>query len=374
MSNSNQNKPQKPNTHSKTPWDTFVGWVNGDEPEDKVEKPELFAVPEKEADHHDEEIAHETNEKQNDNKQEVHPKQGHFLLKEKFSKFYKVYIVISIIIGCFVVGMLAYSVCNLPPYGNAENPVNNEVSQKYLEDGLEDTGATNAVAGMILDYRAFDTFGESTVLFVAVAAVVMLMKRSMNKKDEDGERLVARETEIDKKDQNLVLKYGAMILVPFVILFGVYVILNGHISPGGGFSGGAIIGGGLMLYALAFGHEKISKVINYRSFTIITGCALLTYAGCKAYSFYTGANHLGGEIPKGIAGVKEAFHQQAAGRSLDVNKVTTLQDNLNQLIPGLAALGLTFLCMYLLKRKVSPIVIILGIFVLAIVLHIIGLL
>ena len=200
------------------------------------------------------------------------------------------------------------------------------------------------------------------------------MKRSMNKKDEDGERLVARETEIDKKDQNLVLKYGAMILVPFVILFGVYVILNGHISPGGGFSGGAIIGGGLMLYALAFGHEKISKVINYRSFTIITGCALLTYAGCKAYSFYTGANHLGGEIPKGIAGVKEAFHQQAAGRSLDVNKVTTLQDNLNQLIPGLAALGLTFLCMYLLKRKVSPIVIILGIFVLAIVLHIIGLL
>ena len=80
------------------------------------------------------------------------------------------------------------------------------------------------------------------------------------------------------------------------------------------------------------------------------------------------------KLPKGIAGVKEAFHQQAAGRSLDVNKVTTLQDNLDQLIPGLAALGLTFLCMYLLKRKVSPIVIILGIFVLAIVLHIIGLL
>lgn len=98
-----------------------------------------------------------------------------------------------------MVGMLAYSVCNLPPYGNAENPVNNEVSQKYLEDGLEDTGATNAVAGMILDYRAFDTFGESTVLFVAVAAVVMLMKRSMNKKDEDGERLVARKPKLIKK-------------------------------------------------------------------------------------------------------------------------------------------------------------------------------
>lgn len=302
MSNSNQNKQQKPNTHSKTPWDTFVGWVNGDEPEDKVEDPELFAVPEQNVDSHGEEPVDETTEQQGNNVQEEDIKQGSFSLKEKFAKFHKVYIVISIIVGCFVVGMLAYSVCNLPPYGNAENPVNNEVSQKYLEDGLEDTGATNAVAGMILDYRAFDTFGESTVLFVAVTAVIMLMKRNMNKKDEEGEHLVAQEAAIDKKDQNLILKYGAMILVPFVILFGVYVILNGHISPGGGFSGGAIIGAGLILYALAFGHEKISKVLNYRSFTVITSCALLTYAGCKAYSFYTGANHLGGEIPKGIAG------------------------------------------------------------------------
>ena len=80
------------------------------------------------------------------------------------------------------------------------------------------------------------------------------------------------------------------------------------------------------------------------------------------------------KLPKGIAGVKAAFLEQAAGKSLEANKVTTLQDYLNQLIPGLAALGLTFLCMYLLKRKVSPIVIILGIFVLAIVLHIIGVL
>ncbi|EFN96496.1 PTS system mannose/fructose/sorbose family transporter subunit IID [Streptococcus mitis] len=80
------------------------------------------------------------------------------------------------------------------------------------------------------------------------------------------------------------------------------------------------------------------------------------------------------KLPAGADGLKEAFTQFASGRSLDVNKVTTLQDNLNQLVPGLAALALTFLCMYLLKRKVSPIVIILGIFVLAIVLHLIHLL
>lgn len=80
------------------------------------------------------------------------------------------------------------------------------------------------------------------------------------------------------------------------------------------------------------------------------------------------------KLPAGAKGLKETFTQYAAGRSLSETKVTTLQDNLDQLVPGLAALGLTFLCMYLLKRKVSPIVIILGIFVLAIVFHVIGLL
>ncbi|AIR09891.1 PTS system mannose/fructose/sorbose family transporter subunit IID [Ligilactobacillus salivarius] len=80
------------------------------------------------------------------------------------------------------------------------------------------------------------------------------------------------------------------------------------------------------------------------------------------------------KLPAGAKGLKEAFTQYAAGRSLSETKVTTLQDNLDQLVPGLAALGLTFLCMYLLKRKVSPIIIILGIFVLAIVFHVIGLL
>ena len=80
------------------------------------------------------------------------------------------------------------------------------------------------------------------------------------------------------------------------------------------------------------------------------------------------------KLPAGAKGLKEAFTQYATGRSLSETKVTTLQDNLDQLVPGLAALGLTFLCMYLLKRKVSPIIIILGIFVLAIVFHVIGLL
>ncbi|KRM79398.1 PTS system mannose-specific transporter subunit IID [Lapidilactobacillus dextrinicus DSM 20335] len=78
------------------------------------------------------------------------------------------------------------------------------------------------------------------------------------------------------------------------------------------------------------------------------------------------------KLPKGSAGIQSALQQQASGLSLTADKVTTLQDNLDSLIPGLAALLLTFLCMWLLKKKVSPIVVILGLFVVGVVFHVIG--
>ncbi|GEO47125.1 MULTISPECIES: PTS system mannose/fructose/sorbose family transporter subunit IID [Companilactobacillus] len=76
------------------------------------------------------------------------------------------------------------------------------------------------------------------------------------------------------------------------------------------------------------------------------------------------------KIPSGAQGIKQALIQQKDGLSLTAHKVTTLQDNLDQLIPGLAALLLTLFCMWLLKKKVSPIVIILGLFVVGVLLHV----
>ena len=79
------------------------------------------------------------------------------------------------------------------------------------------------------------------------------------------------------------------------------------------------------------------------------------------------------KLPEGVNGIKEALLQQASGLSLTDVKVTTLQGNLDSLIPGLAGLLVTLLCMWLLKKKVSPIVIILGLFATGIIFHVIGL-
>ncbi len=75
------------------------------------------------------------------------------------------------------------------------------------------------------------------------------------------------------------------------------------------------------------------------------------------------------KLPAGAEGIKQALLDQAAGLSLTPTKVTTLQDNLNSLIPGLVPLLLTLLCCWLLKKKVSPIVIIIALFVVGILGH-----
>lgn len=80
------------------------------------------------------------------------------------------------------------------------------------------------------------------------------------------------------------------------------------------------------------------------------------------------------KLPAGGAGIKQAFEQYASGLSLSPEKVTTLQDNLNSLIPGFIPLLLTLLCMWLLKKNVSPIIIILALFLVGIGGHVIGLL
>lgn len=216
----------------------------------------------------------------------------------KLHLFQRFYNVVSVVFVVALISILLYMVSYLPPVGNAANPDNNEVAAKYIQDGMADTGAVNIVTGMILDYRAFDTLGESNVLFIATCTVLILLRadsKSGKEKEEENDRLYEPKNDI-------IVQKVAFFLVPTIIIFGIYVILNGHLSPGGGFSGGAIIGSGLILYVNAFGFKKIERFFTQKTYKWICFVALLFYCLAKAYSFYCGAHHLETGIPLGTPG------------------------------------------------------------------------
>lgn len=219
----------------------------------------------------------------------------------KIRAFNKIYRVFSVLFCISLVFVLLTAVSHLPKFGHAENPVNNEVSQRYIENGLQETGAINIVTGMILDYRAFDTLGESHVLFIATCTVLILL-RSDKKKGKHGIEDMEANDRIYEPKNDIILQTVARILVPPIIIFGIYVILGGHLGPGGGFSGGAVIGAGLILYLNAFGFAKTERFFTAKTYKWMSFGALACYALAKSYSFYTGANHIESMIPLGTPG------------------------------------------------------------------------
>lgn len=212
--------------------------------------------------------------------------------------FQKVYRVISVLFCVFLVVMLLAAVSWLPTFGETDKPVNNEVSARYIENGLQETGAVNIVTGMILDYRAFDTLGESHVLFIATCTVLILLRLDSK---EDQERYGSSDRMHEPKN-DVILQTVAKILIPPIFIFGIYVILAGHLGPGGGFSGGAVIGAGLILYLNAFGFDKTERFFTAKTYRRMSVCALACYSLAKSYSFYTGANHIESVIPLGTPG------------------------------------------------------------------------
>ena len=223
--------------------------------------------------------------------------------------FNKFYVVSAIFFSIILAGLLLYTVSCLPRTGNASNPANNEVPERYIESGLQETGAVNIVTGMILDYRAFDTFGESNVLFIATITVLILLHQKKKHTEQSEE-----DDHIFEPQNDVILQASAAILVPVIIIFGIYIILNGHLSPGGGFSGGAIIGAGLILYLNAFGFKKTEQMFTEKTYKVICCSALTFYCLAKSYSFFTGANHLDSHIPLGKAG-----HILSSGLILPLN-------------------------------------------------------
>ncbi|MBQ2661280.1 MAG: hypothetical protein IJF80_01350 [Clostridia bacterium] len=258
----------------------FIDWVNGD----TAEKVHEYKFIQKTVPPHSEQ-AHDE------------------VISTRKARLFNISYEISAVLVCVIlVAVLLFTVFNLPLFGSAGNPASNEVAERYLEKGLEETGAVNAVAGMILDYRAFDTFGESSVLFIAVGCVMILLMRDKNNISATEDSLEENERLIEIETNDPILQKIVLLIVPCIFLFGIYVILNGHLSPGGGFSGGAIMGAGLILFAVSFGIDAMQSFFSIKTFKAITTTALMCYATLKAYSFFMGANGLETGIPLGTPG------------------------------------------------------------------------
>ncbi len=86
-------------------------------------------------------------------------------------------------VGLFLV--LSYNIMQMPGKSTVDAPAYNDTTEHYLNESIEETGAINVVGAILADYRAFDTLGETIVLFTSIVAVASILKVADQKKKED---------------------------------------------------------------------------------------------------------------------------------------------------------------------------------------------
>ncbi len=221
-----------------------------------------------------------------------------------FEVFNNLYRVASVFICMTLIAVMLSVVSFLPTFGDDGNPAVNEVEERYVSKSIEETGTTNAVAGMISAYRGFDTLGEAHVLFVAACSVIVLLRVDPSERRRGhliNPDMIGEDLDFEP-NTDLILRKAAKLLVPLAFILGLYVILNGTSSPGGGFSGGALIGAGLILCSVAFGFKRTERFFGDEMYHLIKTVCLAAYALMMAYFIFMGANGFDDHVWLGIPG------------------------------------------------------------------------
>ncbi len=92
--------------------------------------------------------------------------------------------------------------------------------------------------------------------------------------------------------EDKIVKTITRIIIPFIQLYGIFIILHGHVSPGGGFSGGALIGTSLILLTLVFGIDKAKRKIPHNVSEIIESGGMMVFVAIGIVGLALGGNFL----------------------------------------------------------------------------------
>jgi len=164
-----------------------------------------------------------------------------------------------------LIAVIGFSLMNVMlqiPFGEKRETV----GDYYLQKSPQELKVANSVTAIVVSFRGFDTLGEVTVLFLAAMSLASIMYRRKRKGDIEIRA---------KKPSSRILQVGAQIIFPMVVVLGAYVFIHGHLTPGGGFQGGAIIATASLLMLITYRKFKV----NHNTITWIESIAGIVFVG-----------------------------------------------------------------------------------------------
>ena len=194
---------------------------------------------------------------------------------------------LSLLVTSVMALLIIYASFDEPRLGDPEAPVHTHVAPWYLEKTPEYVDIPNVVTAVLGSYRGYDTLGEVFVVFTAGIGVLFLLGsgRVVRSREE--------ETEISLGlRHHLIPRVVGRMLIPFILLFGLYVQFHGEYGPGGGFQAGAIIAASIILYALLEGEGHALDVLPQKLLLNLMAGGAILYAVTGIFGILMGGNFL----------------------------------------------------------------------------------
>lgn len=183
----------------------------------------------------------------------------------------------------------------LPPFGRYRGPYGDILNAIAVPE----RHITDVVTGVNFDFRGFDTLGEEFIMFTSVAGVVLLLRRLKDERKQE-EKDVAPERSIPPASD--ATRSFTLAIVGLLTLFGIYVVVHGQLTPGGGFQGGVILATAPLAVYLAGSFDDFKRITSQRLIEISEAAGAAGYAVIGLAAMAAGAAFLQNFIPQGVKG------------------------------------------------------------------------
>ncbi|MDX1381629.1 MAG: DUF4040 domain-containing protein [Xanthomonadales bacterium] len=188
--------------------------------------------------------------------------------------------------------LIIYATFDIPHLGDPTAPVHTHVAPWYLSRTSDLIDIPNVVTAILASFRGYDTLGELFVILTAGIGVRFILDNGSGQAAGAGTTPRRPRAEQGGLRHHLVPRVVGRLLVPFIVLFGLYVQFHGDFGPGGGFQAGALITAGVVLFALVAGEAAALRAVPYRLLLLMTTGGALLYLSVGIAGMLLGGNFL----------------------------------------------------------------------------------
>jgi multicomponent Na+:H+ antiporter subunit B len=194
---------------------------------------------------------------------------------------------------------LVYASFDLPSYGDPGAPIHHHIAPDYIEGVAHEIHIPNVVTGVLASYRGYDTLGETVVILTAAVGVMMLLgwpgarpASAWAEPAAAGAAPPAGGKSPLPMREKVILRTAGRLMIPFILLFALYVQFHGDFGPGGGFQAGVIFAAGLVLFGLLFGVDAADRVLPAPVAERLIAVGVLLYGGVGVVNMLLGGSFL----------------------------------------------------------------------------------